>query len=72
MKLIVIQINFMKQILIAQKLIWKDVWESETTFEKTVKWYKAYYEEDKRVLTQSYIADAKYRLDSIMKIILLD
>ena len=44
-------------------LKWKDVWDSDTTFEKTVKWYKAYYEEDKRVLTQedleTYIADAK-------------
>ncbi|QOG11504.1 CDP-glucose 4,6-dehydratase [Arcobacter sp. FWKO B] len=44
-------------------LKWKDVWDSETTFEKTVKWYKAYYEEDKKVLThsdlESYIADAK-------------
>lgn len=44
-------------------LKWKDVWSSETTFEKTVKWYKAYYEEDKKVLTQndldSYISDAK-------------
>ncbi len=44
-------------------LKWKDVWDSETTFEKTVKWYKAYYEEDKNILTQddleSYIADAK-------------
>ena len=44
-------------------LKWKDVWDSNTTFEKTVKWYKAYYEEDKKVLTQndleSYIADAK-------------
>ena len=32
-------------------------------FEKTVKWYKAYYEDDKNILTQndleSYIADAK-------------
>ncbi|MCT7489208.1 CDP-glucose 4,6-dehydratase [Aliarcobacter cryaerophilus] len=44
-------------------LKWKDVWDSETTFEKTVKWYKAYYEEDKKVLTQidleSYIKNAK-------------
>lgn len=44
-------------------LNWKNVWDSDTTFEKTVKWYKAYYEEDKKVLTQndleSYIADAK-------------
>ncbi|MGI6723486.1 MAG: CDP-glucose 4,6-dehydratase [Arcobacteraceae bacterium] len=44
-------------------LKWKDVWDSETTFEKTVKWYKAYYEDDKKILTQndleSYITDAK-------------
>ena len=44
-------------------LKWKDVWDSETTFEKTVKWYKAYYENNKEILTQndleSYIADAK-------------
>ncbi|MCW8839086.1 MAG: CDP-glucose 4,6-dehydratase [Thiovulaceae bacterium] len=43
-------------------LKWKDVWDSKTTFEKTVKWYKAYYE-DVNVLTkedlQSYVADAK-------------
>ena len=29
----------------------KDVWDSETTFEKTVKWYKSYYENDKVFLT---------------------
>lgn len=44
-------------------LKWKDVWDSNTTFEKTVKWYKAYYENNKEILTQSdlesYIADAK-------------
>ena len=44
-------------------LKWKDVWDSETTFEKTVKWYKDYYENNKEILTQSdlesYIADAK-------------
>ncbi|DAB34831.1 MAG TPA: CDP-glucose 4,6-dehydratase [Sulfurospirillum sp. UBA12182] len=44
-------------------LKWKDVWDSETTFEKTVKWYKSYYENDKVVLTQedleSYVVDAK-------------
>lgn len=44
-------------------LKWKDVWSSDTTFEKTVKWYKSYYEEDKNILTQndleSYITDAK-------------
>lgn len=43
-------------------LKWKDVWDSETTFEKTVKWYKDYYENDKKVLTkndlESYIFDA--------------
>lgn len=43
-------------------LRWEGVWDSETTFEKTVKWYKAYYEKDE-VLTgkdlESYIADAK-------------
>ncbi len=43
-------------------LKWKDVWDSETTFEKTVKWYKAYYENNK-VLTsedlENYIKDAK-------------
>lgn len=44
------------------KLHWKDVWDSEKTFEKTVKWYKAFYENGK-VLSQedleAYIADAK-------------
>ena len=44
-------------------LKWKDVWKSDTTFEKTVKWYKSYYEEDKFILTKdnlkSYIKDAK-------------
>ena len=44
-------------------LKWKDVWDSETTFEKTVKWYKSYYENDKVFLThenlESYAHDAK-------------
>ncbi|QHG92178.1 CDP-glucose 4,6-dehydratase [Sulfurimonas sp. CVO] len=44
-------------------LKWKDVWSSEITFEKTVKWYKAYYENDKALLTnddlESYVVDAK-------------
>ena len=31
---------------------WQNVWDSHTTFEKTVKWYKAFYEEQK-VLTKS-------------------
>ncbi|MDQ7062036.1 MAG: CDP-glucose 4,6-dehydratase [Sulfurimonas sp.] len=44
-------------------LKWNDIWDSETTFEKTVKWYKSYYEENKKVITkldlESYINDAK-------------
>jgi len=44
------------------KLHWKDVWASEKTFEKTVKWYKAFYENGE-ILSQkdleTYIADAK-------------
>ena len=43
------------------KLHWKDVWDSEKTFEKTVKWYKAFYENSK-ILSQEdledYIKDA--------------
>lgn len=43
-------------------LKWIDVWDSETTFEKTVKWYKAYYEKNE-ILTrddlESYIEDAR-------------
>lgn len=43
-------------------LKWKDVWSSDTTFQKTVEWYRTYYEEDK-TLTQedlkNYIIDAK-------------
>jgi CDP-glucose 4,6-dehydratase len=43
------------------RLKWKDVWDSETTFEKTIKWYKNYYE--KRMITtdkdiSDFIADA--------------
>ena len=44
-------------------LKWKDVWNSNITFEKTVNWYKSYYEENKNILTsedlKSYIKDAK-------------
>lgn len=44
------------------KLKWKDVWNSKTTFEKTINWYKTFYEEHK-ILTRkdldSYIDDAK-------------
>ncbi len=43
-------------------LKWKDVWDSNKTFEKTVNWYKAFYEEEK-ILTnedlEDYIKDAK-------------
>ncbi len=43
-------------------LKWKDVWDSDMTFEKTVKWYKKYYEEN-TINTdsdfQSYVEDAK-------------
>jgi len=43
-------------------LNWKNVWNSDITFEKTVKWYKAYYEKNE-ILTyidlESYVADAK-------------
>jgi CDP-glucose 4,6-dehydratase len=44
-------------------LKWKDVWDSDTTFEKTVNWYKSYYEDNKKILTrndiQRYVIDAK-------------
>ena len=44
-------------------LKWRDVWNSQTTFEKTVNWYKSYYEENKNILTSqdldSYVYDAK-------------
>lgn len=44
-------------------LKWKDVWDSDTTFKKTVKWYKSFYEEDKTTLTsqdlENYVYDAK-------------
>lgn len=44
-------------------LKWNNVWDSEKTFKKTVKWYKSYYEEDKNILTKNdldnYILDAK-------------
>jgi CDP-glucose 4,6-dehydratase len=43
-------------------LKWKNVWDSKMTFEKTVLWYKSFYEENK-ILTSNdlacYISDAK-------------
>ena len=44
------------------KLHWKDVWDSEKTFEKTVKWYKSFYEHNKLLSEddlQNYVQDAK-------------
>jgi len=47
------------------QLKWKDVWNSNTTFEKTVKWYKSFYENNKIILTQkdleAYVNDARAR-----------
>lgn len=44
------------------KLNWKDVWNSEITFKKTVQWYKSFYTEDS-ILTpidfKEYIQDAR-------------
>lgn len=43
-------------------LKWKDVWDSNKTFEKTVIWYKTYYEENKTLTNEDlndYINDAK-------------
>ena len=44
------------------RLKWKDVWDSQTTFDKMTSWYKSYYENG-NILTQEdlncYIADAK-------------
>jgi CDP-glucose 4,6-dehydratase len=43
-------------------LKWKDVWNSDTTFEKTVKWYKEYYENNNTLTSKdlnSYIDAAK-------------
>lgn len=46
-------------------LKWKDVWDSNTTFEKTVKWYKSFYENNAKTLTKedlnSYVNDAKIK-----------
>ncbi|MDW5559375.1 MAG: CDP-glucose 4,6-dehydratase [Methanosarcina sp.] len=44
------------------KLKWNSVWNSTTTFEKTVKWYKNYYEKgeiETKENLESYITDAK-------------
>ena len=44
------------------KLNWHSVWNSEMTFEKTVNWYKTYYQNQKTSTLEnlhSYIADAR-------------
>jgi CDP-glucose 4,6-dehydratase len=47
------------------KLNWSSVWSSSTTFEKTVNWYKNFYERDGEVQTlqdlNDYILDAKIK-----------
>ncbi len=43
-------------------LKWKDVWDSETTFEKTVLWYKEFYQNNKVFTSEnldSYVKNAK-------------
>jgi CDP-glucose 4,6-dehydratase len=44
-------------------LRWKGVWSSDTTFERTVKWYQSYYENNKLILTkndlENYVNDAR-------------
>ena len=44
-------------------LHWKDVWDTDTALEKTVSWYKAYYEKNSSISTaddfSSYISAAK-------------
>lgn len=44
------------------KLHWKSVWDSDMAFEKTVNWYKTFYQNQKITTNedlQSYIADAR-------------
>ncbi len=46
------------------QLKWKDVWNSEMTFEKTVTWYKSFYESQEiqtQQNLQEYIRDAKIK-----------
>ncbi len=37
-------------------LKWNNVWDSSRTFEKTIKWYRAYYE-DNKILTQDHLIE---------------
>ncbi|MFA5216254.1 CDP-glucose 4,6-dehydratase [Sulfuricurvum sp.] len=44
------------------RLQWKAVWDSQTTFEKTLTWYKTFYEKNKILTSEDlhcYISDAK-------------
>ncbi len=44
------------------RLQWKEVWNSQTTFEKTVTWYKTFYEKNTLLTSEDlefYISDAK-------------
>jgi CDP-glucose 4,6-dehydratase len=44
------------------RLQWKEVWDSRTTFEKTVTWYKTWYEKNKLLTSEDlhcYVSDAK-------------
>ncbi len=40
-----------------------NIWDSDTIFEKTILWYKEFYENDKKVLTsndlENYIKDVQ-------------
>lgn len=45
-----------------KKLGWKNVWTSDTTFEKTINWYKKFYEEgfmDTHADLKDYVKDAR-------------
>lgn len=52
------------------KLGWKAIWDSESTFQKTVEWYKAFYEDDV-ILSEndlmSYIENARVKQMSWIK-----
>lgn len=39
------------------KLKWKSVWESDLSFKKTIEWYKAYYEENKKIHTHNDLVE---------------
>lgn len=46
------------------RLQWKEVWDSRTTFEKTVTWYKTFYEKNELLTSEDlhwYVSDAKVK-----------